>query len=152
MDKISPRWIFRLKQFKTVQKTQRPQIKATTKDYNDVIDVKNENIPIQKILHNPQSKTMRRPKQEPYNNLYEFQNINIAPESKPKKKEIIKRDKVTTKKESPKIKNEEPKIKKKKQKIIMKYITQLNSRTIMMIKTYHIMKRGNGLMIILRNT
>ena len=36
---------------------------------------------------------MRRPIQEPYNNLYEFQNINIAPESKPKKKEIIKRKK-----------------------------------------------------------
>ena len=76
-----------------------------------IIDVQNENIPIQKILHNPQSKTMRRPIQEPYTNLYEFQNINIAPESKPKKKEIIKRDKVTTKKESPKIKKEEPKIK-----------------------------------------
>jgi protoporphyrinogen oxidase len=41
---------------KVEPKKTRPQIKATTKDYNDIIDVKNENMSISKILHNPQSK------------------------------------------------------------------------------------------------
>ena len=41
---------------KTEQKTRRPQIQPTPKDYNDFIDVKNENMSISKILHNPQSK------------------------------------------------------------------------------------------------
>ena len=49
---------------KTVQKTQRPQIKATTKDYNDVIDVTNENIPVQTIVHKVELKKTR-PKIQP---------------------------------------------------------------------------------------
>ena len=60
------------------QKRTRPQLKPTIKDYNDDIEVDNENIPIQRILHNP-SKT-RRQTQEPYN-LNKFENINIEPET-----------------------------------------------------------------------
>ncbi len=65
---------------KTEHKTRGPQIQPTTKDYNDVIDVKNENIPIQKILHNPKNKTTRKEKPEPYTDIMEFKNINIEPE------------------------------------------------------------------------
>jgi hypothetical protein len=67
---------------KTVQKTQRPQIKATTKDYNAVIDVNNENIPIQKIIHNPQTIKRTRPQilatTKDYNDdVFEMENENI---------------------------------------------------------------------------
>lgn len=65
---------------KVEQKTSRPQILATTKDYNDVIDFKNDNIPIQRIIHNPQSKPIRITTQEPYTDLYEGKTINIEPE------------------------------------------------------------------------
>jgi hypothetical protein len=66
---------------KTVQKTQRSQMKPTTKDYNDgVIDVKNENIPIQKILHKTVQQ-MTRPKIQPttkdYNDVIDVKNENI---------------------------------------------------------------------------
>jgi hypothetical protein len=66
---------------KVEPKKTKSRIQATTKDYNDdVIDVKNENIPIQKIIHNPQNKTIRRAKQEPYSDLHEFKTIDIEPE------------------------------------------------------------------------
>ena len=59
--------------------------------------MENENIPIQKILHNPQSKTIRRAKQEPYTYFNEV----IEPEIKTqKKKEVAKREKVTAKKKA----------------------------------------------------
>ena len=67
---------------KTVQKTQRPRIKPTTKDYNDVIDVNNENIPKSKILHNPQTIKRTRPQTlattKDYNDdVFEMENENI---------------------------------------------------------------------------
>ena len=62
---------------KVEPKKTRPKIQPTTKDYNDVIDVKNENIPIQKILHNPQSKTIKRASIEPYTDIIEVGNVDI---------------------------------------------------------------------------
>jgi len=79
---------------KVEQKTSRPQILATTKDYNDVIDFENDNIPIQRINNNPQTKTTRRPSilstTKDYNDVIDFKNDNIPiqriihnPQSKP---------------------------------------------------------------------
>jgi hypothetical protein len=65
---------------KTVQKTQRPQIKPTTKDYNDVIDVNNENIPVQTIVHNVAHKKTRpkiQPTTKDYNDVIDVKNENI---------------------------------------------------------------------------
>ena len=44
---------------KVAHKKTRPQIKSATKDYNDVIDVNNENIPVQTIVHNVAHKKTR---------------------------------------------------------------------------------------------
>lgn len=83
---ISPQTIVH----KTELKKTRANIKPTVKEFNDVIDVKNEIIPIQKILHNPHQKsTKTRPSIEPYNDLIVFDNVDIEP--------LIKKTMKTTK-------------------------------------------------------
>jgi hypothetical protein len=44
-----------------------------------VTDVKNENIPIQKIIHNHHQKVGRRQKIEPYTDIIEEPNLDIEP-------------------------------------------------------------------------
>ncbi len=63
---------------KPEQKKTRAKIIGTEKEFNDVIDVKNENIPIQKIIHNPQN-IVRRQKIEPYTDIIEEPNVDIEP-------------------------------------------------------------------------
>ena len=61
-------------------KKTRPQIKAITKDYNDVIDVNNENIPVQTIVHKVEPKKTRpkiQPTTKDYNDVIDVTNENI---------------------------------------------------------------------------
>ena len=65
---------------KVEPKKTRPQIKPTTKDYNDVIDVNNENIPVQTIVHNVEPKKTRpkiQPTTKDYNDVIDVTNENI---------------------------------------------------------------------------
>ena len=39
--------------------------------------MKNENIPIQKITHNPNQKTIRRASIQPYTDIIEVENVDI---------------------------------------------------------------------------
>ncbi|MEI7670129.1 MAG: hypothetical protein WCJ33_08610 [Pseudomonadota bacterium] len=64
---------------KPEQKKTRAKIIGTEKEFNDVIDVKNENIPIQKIIHNHHQKVGRRQKIEPYTDIIEEPNVDIEP-------------------------------------------------------------------------
>ena len=47
-------------------------------NFNDILDVKNEMIPIQKIIHTPHHK-VKRDSIEPYNDIIEVDNIDIEP-------------------------------------------------------------------------
>ena len=62
-------------------KKTRPQIKLTTKDYNDdVIDVNNENIPVQTIVHKEEPKKTRpkiQPSTKDNNDVIDVTNENI---------------------------------------------------------------------------
>ena len=63
---------------KSEPKKIRKTINATEKDFNDILDVKNEMIPIQKIIHTPHHK-VKRDSIEPYNDIIEVDNIDIEP-------------------------------------------------------------------------
>ena len=83
---ISPQTIVH----KTEQKKTRAKVNPTVKEINDVIDVKNENIPVQKVIHHPHQKTIKtRPSIEPYTDLIEIDNVDIEP--------LIKKSMPTTK-------------------------------------------------------
>ena len=63
---------------KSEPKKTRKSINATEKEFNDILDVKNEMIPIQKIIHTPHHK-VKRDSIEPYNDIIEVDNIDIEP-------------------------------------------------------------------------
>ena len=65
---------------KSHEKTTRKKITPTIKESNDeVIEMKNENIPIQKITHNLHHKTLKRAHIEPYTDIIEVGNVDIEP-------------------------------------------------------------------------
>ena len=63
---------------KSEAKKTRKNIIPTEKEFNDILDVKNEMIPIQKIIHTPHHK-VKRDSIEPYNDIIEVDNIEIEP-------------------------------------------------------------------------
>ena len=62
------------------EKTTRKKITPTIKESNDDdIEMKNEFIPVQKIIHHPQHKTIKRASIEPYTDIIEVGNVDIEP-------------------------------------------------------------------------
>ena len=69
---------------KSHEKKTRNKIIPTEKEFNEVIEMKNENIPTQKIKHSPRQKKERRASIEPYSDIIEFGNVDIEPLKKEK--------------------------------------------------------------------
>ena len=69
---------------KSHEKKTRNKIIPTEKEFNEVIEMKNENIPTQKIKHSPRQKKERRASIEPYSDIIEVGNIDIEPLKKEK--------------------------------------------------------------------
>ena len=69
----------------THEKKTRNKIIPTEKEFNEeVIEMKNENIPTQKIKYNSNQKKIRRASIEPYSDIIEFGNVDIEPLKKEK--------------------------------------------------------------------
>ena len=83
---------------KTQEKKSRIKITPTEKESNnEVIEMKNEIIPTQKIKHHPHKKTMRRASIEPYSDIIEVGNVDIEPLKKSTTSEKIRKSTRTRK-------------------------------------------------------
>ena len=83
---------------KTQEKKSRIKITPTEKESNnEVIEMKNEIIPTQKIKHHPHKKTMRRASIEPYSDIIEVGNVDIEPLKKNTTSEKIRKSTRTRK-------------------------------------------------------
>ncbi len=60
-------------------KKTRNKIIPTEKEFNEVIEMKNENIPSQKIRHSPRQNKIRRASIEPYSDIIEVGNVDVEP-------------------------------------------------------------------------
>ena len=69
----------------THEKKTRNKIIPTEKEFNEeVIEMKNENIPTEKIKYNSNQKKIRRASIEPYSDIIEVGNVDIEPLKKEK--------------------------------------------------------------------
>ncbi len=83
---------------KTQEKKSRIKITPTEKESNnEVIEMKNEIIPTQKIKHHPHKKTNRRASIEPYSDIIEVGNVDIEPMKKNTTSEKIRKSTRTRK-------------------------------------------------------
>jgi hypothetical protein len=83
---------------KAQEKKSRIKITPTEKESNnEVIEMKNEIIPTQKIKHHPHKKTIRRASIEPYSDIIEVGNVDIEPMKKNTTSEKIRKSTRTRK-------------------------------------------------------
>jgi phosphosulfolactate synthase (CoM biosynthesis protein A) len=83
---------------KAQEKKSRIKITPTEKESNnEVIEMKNEIIPTQKIKHHPHKKTIRRASIEPYSDIIEVGNVDIEPLKKNTTSEKIRKSTRTRK-------------------------------------------------------